>query len=77
MNNGLSTEQFERCVLCGALTCVPISMPIDWREDYEVGIGQICVECARKHRKVTERENTLTNEQIMFTAEHCKKEDKA
>ena len=42
MNNTPKTEEFERCVVCGALTCVPISMPVDWRENYEIGRGQIC-----------------------------------
>lgn len=49
------TEEFERCVMCGDLTCVPISMPVDWREDYEIGIGQLCIECKRKLQKVTEK----------------------
>lgn len=43
-----ATEEFERCVMCGALTCIPISMPVDWRENYEIGFGQICAECAKK-----------------------------
>lgn len=42
------TEEFERCVLCGELTGVPVSMPIDWRENYEIGIGQVCAQCAKK-----------------------------
>ena len=25
----LVTEEFERCVICGKLTCIPISMPVD------------------------------------------------
>lgn len=48
VNNTPQTEEFERCVMCGALTCVPISMPVDWRENYEIGLGQICAECAKK-----------------------------
>ena len=43
------TEEFERCVICGRLTSVPISMPVDCRENYEIGIGQICSECDRKN----------------------------
>lgn len=45
------TEEFERCVICGELTCIPVSMPVDWRENYELGFGQICAKCARKHRE--------------------------
>lgn len=44
-------EEFERCVICGKLTCIPISMPVDWRENYEIGLGQICAECAKKSEK--------------------------
>ncbi len=40
-------EEFERCVMCGKLTCVPVSMPVDWRENYEMGMGQLCAECAK------------------------------
>lgn len=43
-------KEFERCIMCGKLTCIPISMPIDWRENYEIGLGQICAECAKKER---------------------------
>lgn len=43
-------EEFERCVICGELTNIPISTPIDRRANYEIGIGQICSECARKHQ---------------------------
>ena len=74
MNNTPNTEEFERCVICGALTCVPISMPIDWREYYEIGCGQICAECAKKQKKLIERENALTNEQILLAVEQSRKE---
>lgn len=74
VNNTPNTEEFERCVICGALTCVPISMPIDWRENYEIGCGQICAECAKKQQKLIERENALTNEQILLAVEQSRKE---
>ena len=48
VNTTPNTEEFERCVMCGALTSVPISMPVNWRENYEIGFGQICAECAKK-----------------------------
>ena len=48
VNNTPNTEEFEHCVICGELTCVPISMPIDCRENYEIGIGQLCAKCKRK-----------------------------
>ena len=69
------TEEFERCVMCGALTSVPISMPVDWRENYEIGLGQICAECAKQQRKAIERENMLSTAQILQAVEQCKKEN--
>jgi hypothetical protein len=74
MNNTPKTEEFERCVVCGALTCVPISMPADWRENHEIGCGQICSECASMQRKATEQESTLTTEQILLAVEQSRKE---
>ena len=59
MNNTTKKEEFEHCVVCGVLTRVPISMPIDWRENYEIGCGQLCDECAKKQRKASESENIL------------------
>jgi hypothetical protein len=44
----LQTEEYEICVICGKLTFVPISMPIERRENYIIGCGQICSECAKK-----------------------------
>ena len=74
MNNTSNTEEFERCIVCGELTCVPISMPVDWRENYEVGLGQICAECAKKQRKVADRTNTLSNAQTLRAVEQNRKE---
>jgi hypothetical protein len=71
-----ATEEFEHCVICGKLTCVPISMPVDWRENYEIGVGQICAECAKKQREATIRENILTNAQIMLAVEQSRKSEK-
>lgn len=61
------TEEFERCILCGAITDVPISMPIDLRENYEVGVGQICDICAGvQHDIEINEKNILTEEQIIM-----------
>ena len=70
------TEEFERCVICGKLTCIPISMPVDWRENYEIGLGQICAECAKKEREAQLWGNTLTTAQILQAVEECRKESK-
>ncbi len=76
MNNTLNTEEFERCVMCGELTCVPISMPVDWRENYEIGMGQICAACAKKQREASERPDRLTDAQILRAVEQSIKETK-
>lgn len=76
MNNTPNTEEYERCVMCGKLTCVPISMPVDWRENYEIGCGQICAECAKKQREETERGHALSNAQILQAVERSRKESK-
>ena len=76
MKNTPNTEEFERCVMCGALTCVPISMPVDWRVNYEIGLGQICAECAKKEREAKLFGNKLTTEQILQAVEQCRKENK-
>ena len=75
MNNTPNTEEFERCVMCGALTSVPISMPVDWRENYEIGLGQICAACAKKQREATGWGKSLSNEQILQAVEQCRKEN--
>ena len=74
MNNTPNTEEFERCIMCGALTCIPVSMPIDWRENYEIGMGQVCAECAKKQQKAIERENMLSNAQILLAVERSRKD---
>ena len=76
MNNTPKTEEFERCVICGELTAIPVSTPIDFRDFYEVGCGQLCVTCHKKIRKSVKRENTLSHEQIMRAVEQSRKETK-
>jgi len=51
--NPLQAEGFERCVMCGNVTNVPVSMPIDFRDNYEAGCGQLCSECALKQHNFT------------------------
>ena len=75
MNTRHTVEEFERCVMRGALTCVPISMPVDRRENYEIGLGQICAACAKKQREATGWGKSLSNEQILQSVEQCKEEN--
>ena len=61
VNNTPNTEEFERCVMCGALTCIPVSMPIDWRNNYVIGCGQLCNECVAAQQKIVERHKSGTS----------------
>ena len=54
MNIAPDREEYERCIMCGTLTRIPISMPIELRKNYEVGCGQLCDECAKKLQEATE-----------------------
>ena len=38
-------SRYERCVLCGKITDVPLSLPIDLRDYYVEGSGQLCRGC--------------------------------
>lgn len=66
------TEQFECCVMCGAITDVPVSTPIERRQNYEIGCGQLCSECSKKQKKAAELENALTTEKILLTVEQSR-----
>lgn len=46
-----STQEtdYEVCVICGAITNVPKSRPMELRSDYLPGAGQLCHECAIKN----------------------------
>lgn len=44
-------EKIERCVICGRITNIPTTMPIDLRENYVSGCGQLCNNCLQKLKK--------------------------
>jgi len=69
------SEEYERCILCGELTCIPVSMPIDWRENYEIGCGQICAACAKKQREEAERKGTLSDVDILVAVKQSQRDD--
>ena len=73
MNDITNSEKFEHCVMCGTLTDVQISTPVEWRENYEIGLGQICAGCAKKMQNETRQRNTLLYKQILLTAEQNNK----
>ena len=43
-----SKGPYERCVLCGRETDVPTDLPIDRRDHYIEGCGQLCRNCWKK-----------------------------
>ncbi len=57
------TAGFERCVICGKQTEIPATKPIDLRECYEVGCGQLCISCYQNLRNVNEKDNRLLSEE--------------
>jgi hypothetical protein len=71
VQNTSETEEFERCVMCGELTGIPVATPVEFRECYEIGCGQLCVDCCKKMGKVTERQDARLRKEIMAAAEQC------
>jgi hypothetical protein len=67
----VEAEAYEYCALCGAQTSVPVSMPVDWRENYEIGFGQLCVKCAGKQQG----KKLLSDNQIILAVERSRKEN--
>ncbi len=43
-----SNEQFEQCVICGNTTRYMLHTPIEDREFYIIGCGQLCFDCYKK-----------------------------
>ena len=70
-------EKYERCVLCGAITTIPISTPVDQRENYEIGMGQLCADCASTLKSKTEQAHTLSYEQLVLAVESSRQEPPA
>ena len=75
VNNTPNTEEFERCVMCGKLTSIPVSTPIDFRDFYEVGCGQLCSSCYMKLSKQASEETTLSDARILLAVEQSRKEN--
>lgn len=44
----ISSEDFEECALCHRLTTVRKNTPIECREHYVYGVGQLCMKCYHK-----------------------------
>lgn len=63
--------EYERCIMCGELTNVLISMPIDLRKNYEVGLGQLCEKCAQDQYG-SSGGSVLSYDQILFDVEQSR-----
>ncbi|MBQ7800160.1 MAG: hypothetical protein IJ370_06680 [Oscillospiraceae bacterium] len=37
--------QYEKCVMCGEVTDIPVTLPIGQRKNYVEGLGQLCISC--------------------------------
>lgn len=40
--------QYEVCVRCNKETDIPTITPVEYRSDYILGVGQLCIKCAEK-----------------------------
>jgi hypothetical protein len=49
-----TTEEtlYEKCVLCGSLTNVRKTLPVEYRQNYIFGAGQICDDCAEVLKEI-------------------------
>lgn len=65
IENSHQKEEFERCAVCGQLTTVPVSLPIEFRENYEVGLGEVCEGCRQEMLKDAQGKEILTDEQVI------------
>ena len=68
-----STEEFERCIMCGELTDISITTPIEFRDNYELGCGQLCAICYKKLGK-SDPKKTLSYGQILMAVEQSRVE---
>ncbi len=61
---------FERCVICGKLTAVRKDTHIDFRDNYEIGFGQMCYEC---HKRFTGKKPICSNEEMKRLIDQLRK----
>lgn len=61
---------FERCVICGKLTTVRKDTHIDFRDNYEIGFGQMCYEC---HKRSTGEKPICSNEETKRLIDQLRK----
>lgn len=73
MKNKPLTQEFEQCVMCGELTNVLVSTPVEQREFYEEGCGQLCVDCYKKIYNKNGEVDTFSDEQIRLAIKRSRK----
>ncbi len=66
-------EEYEKCIMCGEQTNVLSSTPIEQREFFEIGCGQLCLNCYLNLRDSSNRENAKLSAQIVNAIEHINK----
>jgi hypothetical protein len=66
---------YEKCVLCHKLTDVSADCPIDAREYYVPGIGQLCNKCFGEIGRDMADESGLTDSQLNAIMRRCLQEN--
>ncbi len=70
-------KELETCVLCGEVLSIDKNLPIDCRENFIIGCGQLCEDCAHKLKIEEQAENTvLLNSQIGSLVREIEEEEK-
>ncbi len=78
-DNKVQKTQFENCIICGEETQILMSTPIDCRENYVYGCGQLCAKCANEIRQKENPNNlSLSSEsmkRLLYILQKDNKED--
>ncbi len=72
MDKNLKSERFEDCVICGTKTDVAFYTPVDFRENYIVGCGQLCNKCYDNFIDVNEKQKMLSHNQLVYLLKRSK-----
>ncbi len=68
--------KYEQCICCKELTSVPKTAPVDEREYYIRGCGQLCPRC---YKKISQPDNTgkeLTDDHVQYLIESLRRSGK-
>ena len=75
-NNHPIIKKTEKCILCGKDTGIPFSAPIDSRECYIVGCGQLCKDCFDSLQYVSISKNKPFEEETYILLKRARKNSK-